>query len=196
MIAPLFRLGLRLALASVICSSVAGATSATPTARLLEAALHGNLQEIRRAVQDGAEINARNANGDTALSLVAKLSYYNVVRFLVEQGAEVNVANHDRITPLHWGVEYNNVRIVKLLLEKGADVHATDKIQETPLHWAGWTGSLEAAKLLLDYGANPYAGNNTGVTPIFNAQRQEHTELHELLTREEYRRKFKPDATR
>ena len=161
--------------------------------QLLAAALHGNVQDIKRAMTLGADVNCKDSLGNTPLNMVAKLSYFKLVKYFIEQGANVNTANNDRITPLHYGVEYNNVRIVNLLLEKGANIHATDGIQETPLHWAGWTGNIEAARLLLAKGANPYLGNNTGVTPLDLTIRQEHKEL-ELLFRSPAYKKFQQQA--
>lgn len=157
---------------------------------LLAAALHGNVQDIKKAMMLGADVNCRNTNGNTPLNMIAKLSYYHLVKYLVEKGAEVNTANNEKITPLHYGVEYNNVKIVKLLLEEGANIDARDSILETPLHWAGWTGNIEAAKLLLKYGANPYTPNNSGVTPLFNAIRQEHWQLERIFKKSKYQKKF------
>ena len=157
---------------------------------LLAAALHGNVQDIKKAMLRGADVNCRDSSsGNTPLNMVAKLSYYHLVKYFVEKGAEVNTANNEKITPLHYGVEYNNVQIVKLLLEKGADIHARDNIYETPLHWAGWTGNVEAARLLLKYGANPYTENNSGVTPIFNAIRQEHWKLENIFKKSKYKKR-------
>ncbi|MCU0467244.1 MAG: ankyrin repeat domain-containing protein [Arcicella sp.] len=153
---------------------------------LLAAALHGNVQDIKKAMLKGADVNCRDENGNTPLNMVAKLSYFHLVKYFVEKGAEVNTSNNEHITPLHYGVEYNNVKIVKLLLEKGANIDARDGIYETPLHWAGWTGNIEAARLLLDYGANPYTPNNSGVTPLFNAIRQEHWKLEKIFKKSKY----------
>lgn len=156
--------------------------------RLLAAALHGNVQEIKKAITEGADVNCKDSSGNTPLNMVAKLSYYKLVKYFVEKGAEVNTANKDRITPLHWGVEYNNTNIVLLLLQKGANTDARDGINEAPLHWAGWTGNIESAKLLLQYGANPYAKNNSGVTPLDLTVRQEHTELEKIFRQAKYKR--------
>ncbi|MCU0428139.1 MAG: ankyrin repeat domain-containing protein [Candidatus Kapabacteria bacterium] len=156
--------------------------------QLLAAALHGNVQDIKRSMALGAEVNCRDSLGNTPLNLVAKLSYFKLVKYFIEQGAEVNIANNAHITPLHWGVEYNNVRIVKLLLERGANINARDGIQETPLHYAGWTGNIESAKVLLQHGANPYTRNNTGVTPLDLSIRQEHKELEQLFRSPAYRK--------
>jgi len=148
---------------------------------LLSAALHGNVQDIKSAINFGANVNLKNEQGATALSMVYKLSYEFLFPFLIRAGADVNESNHDKISPLHWAVEYDNVSMVKELLKNGANVHAVDGIHETPLHWAAWTDNIQSAKLLLGYGANPNAKNNTGVTPIDLSIRQEHTSLQTLL---------------
>ena len=155
---------------------------------LLAAALHGNFKDIKKAMAQGANVNCKNNNNDTPLNMVAKLSYYNLVKYLIEKGAEVNTVNNDKITPLHWGVEYNNVKIVQLLLENDANIDARDSLYETPLHWAGWTGNYESARLLLKYGANPYSKNNTGVTPLELSIRQEHKKVERLFNKKKYKK--------
>lgn len=155
---------------------------------LVAAALHGDVQGIKKAVKGGAYINVQDAEGFTPLNRAAKLSYYHLVDYFIKLGADVNIPNNEKITPLHYGVEYNNVKIVKLLLENNANIDARDGIMECPLHWAGWTGNYEAAKLLLKHGANPYTENNTGVTPIELSVRQEHKKLEKLLRRKKYKK--------
>ena len=153
---------------------------------LLVASVHGNVKEIKAAVQLGANVNVVNDLGESPLNMVSKLSYEFLVEYFISLGANVNTSNSNKITPLHWGVEYDNVKMVKLLLEKGADLNAKDGINETPLHWAAWTGNYASAKLLLRYGANPRVGNNTGVTPIDLAKRQEHRKLYQLLMKKRF----------
>lgn len=153
---------------------------------LLAASLHGDVQGIKKAISDGANVNIQDDEGFTPVNRSAKLSYFHLVKYFVELGADVNIANREKISPLHYGVEYNNVKIIKLLLAHGANINARDGIQESPLHWAGWTGNYEAAKLLLKYGANPYDKNNTGVTPIDLTIRQEHKKLEKLFRKKRY----------
>ncbi len=154
---------------------------------LLAASLHGNVKEIKEAIRLGADVNAINANGESPLNMVCKLSYEFLVGYFVSLGAKVNTTNNNKITPLHWGVEYNNIAIVKLLLQKGANLDARDGINETPLHWAAWTGNYKSAKWLLKFGANPLAANNSGVTPVDLAKRQEHDKLYGLLRRKRFK---------
>ena len=54
----------------------------------------------RRGVRLGADPNAANQAGDTALHVAAARGYDTVVQWLVEHGARVNVKNKRGITPL------------------------------------------------------------------------------------------------
>jgi ankyrin repeat protein len=98
----------------------------SPTELLLKASLHGEFREIKKAMALDADVNAKNANGDTPLSMVAKLSYYFIAKYFVDNGANVNVSNNDKISPLHFAVEYNNLKMVNLFLKNGADINAKD----------------------------------------------------------------------
>lgn len=158
----------------------------SPTELLLKSSLHGDFREIKKAIALGADVNVKNANGDTPLNMVAKLSYYFIAKYFIDNGANVNVSNNDKISPLHFAVEYNNVKMVDLFLKNGADINARDNINETPLHWTGWTGNLESAILLLKYGANPYLGNNSGTTPLDLSIRQEHKAVEKLFRKKKY----------
>ncbi len=65
---------------------------------LFEAAAKGDLQTVRSLAGKGANVNARNAMGETPLH-VAKSE--EVARFLMERGADVNARDNDfEMTPL------------------------------------------------------------------------------------------------
>lgn len=156
---------------------------------LVAAALHGDVQGIKKAINEGANVNAQDDEGFTSLNRAAKLSYFHLVLYFMDLGADVNIPNNEKITPLHYGVEYNNVKIVKLLLANDANIDARDGIDECPLHWAGWTGNYKSAKLLLRHGANPYAKNNSGVTPIDLTIRQEHKKLEKYFKKKRFQKR-------
>lgn len=156
---------------------------------LIAAALHGDVQGIKKAIAAGANVNEQDEEGFTPLNKAAKLSYFLLVKYFSELVADVNIPNNESITPLHYGVEYNNVKIERLLLASDANINARDGIQECPLHWAGWTGNIVAAKLPLKHGATPYAKNDTGVTPIGLTVRQEHKKLEKVFKKKRYKNK-------
>ena len=104
--------------------------------------------EIALALLDhGADVNARNADGQTPLHRVS-LSPRLTRKF--ESGYQEVEAN----------------RLAQILLERGADVNARDKDQATPLHSASFMSNLETARVLLNHGANIHAKNHLGQTPL------------------------------
>ena len=68
---------------------------------LLAAATNGKLEEVRSLVQQGANVNAKNSRGYTALHFACKREKRELIEFLVGQGADVNAKTLDGKTPLH-----------------------------------------------------------------------------------------------
>lgn len=62
--------------------------------------LNSGLDEVKLDVELGADVNAANNNGDTALHAAAALGYDSVIKFLVSKGAKVDVKNKGGRTPL------------------------------------------------------------------------------------------------
>lgn len=147
---------------------------------LFKACTTGHVGELKAVLKNCGNVNVKNEQGDTPLSIVSKCRF-DLVKLLVEHGADVNLKSEEIISPLHWAVEYDNDEIVNYLLEQGADIGARDHSHEIPLHWAAWTGHHKVAKLLLTYGSSPLTKNGGGVTPLDLARRQEHHKLVELF---------------
>jgi ankyrin repeat protein len=76
--------------------------------KLIEAAQHGNVADVRAIVHGHAElINRRDQRGATALHHAAFGGHRDVVQALVEQGAEINARDHEfGATPTGWAIEY------------------------------------------------------------------------------------------
>ena len=147
---------------------------------LCDASITGNVNDFEEAIKLRADVNTKNAEGQTPLCMVAKCRL-DLVKILIGNGADVNIQSDKGSAPLHWAVEYDNVDIVEYLLKNGANTELRDENYETPLHWAGWTGHYKSAKILLQYGANKNAQNGGGITPIDLAKRQGHSEVSKLL---------------
>jgi hypothetical protein len=98
---------------------------------LMMAAYQGNLQVVDMLVRNGANVDARNSAGSTALHfaaggvLVSKLYRGSpaVVAYLLDHGADVNAHNDTGTTPLMAAVYNANVESVRILLAHGADVN-------------------------------------------------------------------------
>ena len=82
------------------------------------AALHGHLNVVEFLVQNGANINLADNNGNTALMSAAFNGYLNVVEFLFQNGANINLANNNGNTALMVVDQRRHPDIVKFLLSK------------------------------------------------------------------------------
>ena len=90
-----------------------------------------------RALDNGADVNAKNDDGDTPLHRAAYNNAAEVAKLLIDKGAEVNAKNKISGGRLCMrAANYKAAEVAKLLIDKGAEVNAKDKDGNTPLHWA------------------------------------------------------------
>lgn len=84
-------------------------------------------------IQHGADVNAVDKYGRTALMGAAKLTHADVVRRLIQAGAYVNARDIDGTTALMeaGGALYNQVDMVQALLRAGANKTYRDKYGHT-----------------------------------------------------------------
>ena len=79
------------------------------------------LETVQAAVSLGADVNAANGDGDTALHGAAVLGYDTVVQFLADHGAQLNAKNKRGLTPLAALLARGDRR-VSADTENGADL--------------------------------------------------------------------------
>ncbi|GGO75121.1 ankyrin repeat domain-containing protein [Nonomuraea cavernae] len=97
----------------------------------------------------GAEVNARESGGWTALLWAAANGHADTARVLIEAGAAIDDANDDGDTPLTLAARRGALGVVRLLLEHGASAQKYDGDGDTALDIAiDWVGvHLESALL-------------------------------------------------
>lgn len=119
-------------------------------------------------LEHGADINAVDANQDTALTCAAFNGETDVVRILLEHGANIDAADQDKRTALLDGVYKGSPDLVRLLLEHGADTEARDSKGDTALLMAAgdYHISSEMVRLLLEHGAKVNAKASDGHTAL------------------------------
>ena len=106
-----------------------------------------NLNKIKRLIDSGADVGAKDNDGFTPLHLADSVE---LAKLLIDSGADVRAKNKWGYTPLHWAIRKNKIEIAKLLIDSGADVGAKDDDGQTPLHEAK---SQEMKTLLKEHGA-------------------------------------------
>lgn len=129
-------------------------------------------------------VNARNAQGETALMLASIKGHVELVKALLARDADVNQTGW---TPLHYaasGTLAQQTDVVALLLEHHAYIDAGSPNGTTPLMMAAQYGTDACAQLLLSEGADPTLKNQQGLTAVDFALRAEREELaHTLVAR-------------
>ena len=105
----------------------AGATStpkpkaALPPDVLHRAAKAGNLKGLEAALAAGADVNARDDKGWTALMYVVDKGYVLLVEPLLQAQADPDVRAPDGATALFMAVAHGHSEIIPLLMKAGAD---------------------------------------------------------------------------
>ncbi|KAH0562061.1 hypothetical protein GP486_003233 [Trichoglossum hirsutum] len=148
---------------------------------LMIASIRGYEKVVRRLLEQGANVNAKDRYGYTALHWTAMNGNEAVLKLLLEQGANADAKGENGETALHCAIKSEREALVKLLLEKGADVWAKDKIGRTALHWAAGHGNKLVVKLLLEKGAKAEMKNNKGQTALHWAAGNGHEAVVRLL---------------
>jgi ankyrin repeat protein len=141
---------------------------------LFLAAGANNVPEFRRLVTVGADVNATNSIGYTALIVASCRGHVQVVKELVEHGADIEAKDIQGCTPLLVASMFGHVTVVKELVEHGANIEAKDIQGDTPLHFACLNGHSVVVKALLSRGANDEAKGNFGDTLLHMASYNDH----------------------
>jgi ankyrin repeat protein len=116
--------------------------------KLFDACSYLNLEEIKSALQKGANINAINDSGETPLANA--IAYYWVVD--MESNRKYTDDEHDALKKSNYA---KLVPIVDFLLENGADINLFENDGIPPIVRAYYTNTPELVKYLLEKGANP-----------------------------------------
>ncbi|MEZ5364491.1 MAG: ankyrin repeat domain-containing protein [Bryobacterales bacterium] len=138
-----FRLWLAAALlALAACESAAPPPqSAAPNLEmeqaLRDAAFEGDQNKVQALLDNGVDVNAKDADMRTPLMLAAFEGKTNVVLDLLDAGAEINAQDTNKRTPLFFASSGPNGGTVEVLLDRGADVSTVDV--------EGWTALMAAS---------------------------------------------------
>ena len=176
--------GLRAKLVGAVGLFVLMAAAAAPETPVADAAERGDLDAVRSLLQQGADANAAQSDGMTALHWAAERGDMEMVGLLMSAGASVHAATRiGAYTPLHLASRVGRSAVVAALLEAGADVQTTTASGgATALHLAAMSGDVASVTHLLEHGADPNVREGEwGQTPLVFAAAQGRAEVIRLL---------------
>lgn len=104
----------------------------SPEAKLRNAAATAGVQEMKAAIEMGADLNSADDHGETALHFCADRGILDGVEYLLKLGADPNALDHDGISVLQAAVIAGHTEVCMILLEAGADPDHEDSDGDSP----------------------------------------------------------------
>ncbi|MFL6353621.1 MAG: ankyrin repeat domain-containing protein [Bryobacteraceae bacterium] len=167
------------------------AALADGTTALMQAAegssyMPNNGAAVKMLLDDGAEADAQDNRGRTALYRAVAEGKIDAMRLLLSHRANPNQKAADGSTPLLTAVLYGRPDAVSLLLASGSEVNMADAQGTTPLALAAEGTSYmpnngPLVRALLERGADVDAQDARGRTPLHRAAAEGKNEAVQLL---------------
>lgn len=114
-----------------------------------------NPEMIQFLLERGADRDAKDLDGATALHRAAERGKLPEIRLLLERGANVNSRQTDGTTPLMLAAQFGHYDAVQLLLDYGADAKLTKSNGAAAVDFARASGDYGTAPMLERAGSKP-----------------------------------------
>lgn len=125
---------------------------------------------IAGALASGADIDATDTQGRTAILIAAKAGRLDVVRQLIAAGADIDKQDQIRLNPLLWGCISGNLDLVVLMVEAGADLERRTRFDGVAIHPPAEKGFVRIVRYLAEQtDCNVNHTNLCGWTPLLEA---------------------------
>ena len=138
--------------------------------QLLQATQRGDKEAVRKLLQEGADINVRDAQGRTSVMIATYQHNTDMVRALLQAGADVNIRDNNKENPLLHAGAQGWLDILRLAIEAHADTRLTNRFGGISIIPASERGHVEVVRELLtrtDINVNHV--NNLGWTALLEA---------------------------
>ena len=158
--------------------------STGPDTPVADAAQRRDIAVVRQLLRQGADVNAAQGDGMTALHWAVRHGDIELGRTIVYAGGDVHAGTRiGRYTPLHMAARSGDVGFVILLLGANADPNETTiNSGATPLHLAAASGDPGVLTALIQAGATVDAKESAwGQTPLIFAAANNRVEAIRVL---------------
>ncbi len=121
---------------------------------LTAAVITGNLEVIKALLENGADINAKGYEGETALAMACFYNQPEIVKFLLKnKDIDVNSQDNNGLTALMWACQHDNPEVIDALLAReDINLNLMDKMGRTALIWACDRKSVYSIRALIKAG--------------------------------------------
>jgi ankyrin repeat protein len=175
---------LRTKLIGVLSLTLLAAASPALVSPIADAAMRRDTEAVRSLIKEGADVNAAQGDGMTALHWAAMNGDAALADVLIKARAKVDLTTRlGNYTPLHLAAREAHTAVARRLIDAGSDVDAkTSTGSARPLHFAAGAGDTELVTALLDKGAEIDAREDRwGQTPLIFAAAYNHIDALKVL---------------
>jgi len=152
------------------------------TANFRDAAFQGQSGLVEQMIDDIADIDLSDDNGNTALMLASFNGHVKVIEILLSNGANINKKDVNGRTALMFASSGPFPEAVNLLLKKGANINDIDNVEKwSALMFAAAEGNNEVIKTLIKKGADINMSDIDGESAYDFAVNNGHTETAKLI---------------
>lgn len=122
----------------------------------------GQLSMMMRLLANGADVNAINAENETALISAIRRNHMNAAKMLIENGIDVNIGRQAGKSPLHFAITQG-----KQSKSKSPNRQIVFGGSEKYVMFC--LGYYELAEIIIDHGGDINFNDDSGVTPMMSA---------------------------
>lgn len=153
---------------TALCSPLLAAGNAMDL-QLHKAAAAGDAATVKTLLARGADIDARDGSGATALLVATHANKVEAARVLIEAGADVNAKDNIEDSPYLYAGARGHLDILRLTLAHGADLKSINRYGGTSLIPASERGPVETVDTLIKAGVAVDHVNRLGWTALLEA---------------------------
>ncbi|WP_375709203.1 ankyrin repeat domain-containing protein [Sporosarcina sp. NCCP-2222] len=117
--------------------------------RLISAAAEGDTETVIALIESGANIDAIDNQGNTAVMAATQRNHVDLVKTLIEHGADINIRNHNLDNVLLYAGAAGYLEIVQLAVQAGADTTLTNRYGGIAIIPASERGHVEVVEELV-----------------------------------------------
>lgn len=110
----------------------------------------GDLEGVKKMLQEGMDINLLDSSEDTLLMRASKNGDEKMASLLLQAGSDVNFQNKQGQTALMRAVQFEKIEMIKYLILKGARLDLKDNNGQTALNMAIESSNKGIFDLLID----------------------------------------------
>jgi len=141
---------------------------------LIDQCRNGNEYDIKKLIKKGADVNMKDENGDTPLTISCYIEYKNslsIIKYLIKKGADINLPNDSIDSPLICACYgKNHYSVIEYLVENKANINFKNEEGNTPLIISCQNGEIDVIKYLVNKGADIFVRNKHNQSALFMAK--------------------------